>query len=306
MSAPPPLLSEAQNAVSRNARTGSDVASGNTTPNSSTPSSNTPAKQPGTPGSFNAPAWSAHVDKATGQTYYANRITQETTWTKPADYVPPGEEDVGDDWVKILDANTGKYYYANRKTMQTSWTVPEPVKKKQQQQGNSVPTTPTVATASSPQNSTTAQTEASPTSYNSTASSTLTINSFVSTGGSGSNSLDEPLIPPPMDYERILDPASGRFYYVHIPTRSVSWKSPEAFKAFEDQEKRFKSKESAKQGQTLSVASSGPSHSRSGSNSMQSNPPPANTSNSTAPVVASTNSAIPSPTSTPALPHGNF
>ena len=77
------------------------------------------------------PGWSAHVNDATGATYYHNRATGETQWTLPATAtddelaaslsLPPG-------WSAHVNDATGKTYYHNRATGETSWERPQAAK----------------------------------------------------------------------------------------------------------------------------------------------------------------------------------
>jgi hypothetical protein len=67
--------------------------------------------------------WQSTTDPSSGKTYYFNRNTNETKWTKPIvskqtdDKLPEG-------WKSAKDATTGKvYYYDNAGN--TSWTRPE-------------------------------------------------------------------------------------------------------------------------------------------------------------------------------------
>ncbi|XRB10313.1 WW domain-containing protein [Pseudoscourfieldia marina] len=63
--------------------------------------------------------WAEAQDPNTGKTYYYNRKTSETTWSRPE--APPMPKD----WAEAQDPNTGKTYYYNRKTSETTWSRPE-------------------------------------------------------------------------------------------------------------------------------------------------------------------------------------
>jgi hypothetical protein len=77
------------------------------------------------------PGWSAHVNDATGATYYHNRATGETQWTLPATAtddelaaslsLPPG-------WSAHVNDATGATYYHNSATGETSWERPQAAK----------------------------------------------------------------------------------------------------------------------------------------------------------------------------------
>ena len=96
------------------------------------------------------PQWVATVDKSSGRTYYYDRATKATSWTKPADYVDPAdaaaapapaaalpaqpavpEPAVVEDpeqnpalWAKVVDQASGRTYYYNKKTKKTAWKRP--------------------------------------------------------------------------------------------------------------------------------------------------------------------------------------
>merc|ERR1712037_300158 len=79
--------------------------------------------------------WFAAVDESTGDTYYCNEATGETSWELPTqplsnnqnennDSLPPG-------WFAVPDQTSGERYYCNEKTGETTWDKPT-------QQDNSV------------------------------------------------------------------------------------------------------------------------------------------------------------------------
>ena len=78
-----------------------------------------------------ADAWTAHVDPASGKTYYYNAQTQATSWEKPATVQVQAAAEAAravqaraDPWDAHVDAASGKNYYVNRLTQETAWVKP--------------------------------------------------------------------------------------------------------------------------------------------------------------------------------------
>ena len=75
------------------------------------------------------PDWTALVDPDSGDTYYANEKTGETTWDRPEqepnDITSPVSDDhLPADWIALEDAQSGDTYYLNQVTMATTWERP--------------------------------------------------------------------------------------------------------------------------------------------------------------------------------------
>ena len=86
------------------------------------------------------PGWSAAVDPASGNTYYAH-VSGQTSWDVPtmagmgAGGVPPpppgapppgqGAEVLPPGWTSAIDPASGRTYYMNTVTNETSWTYPQ-------------------------------------------------------------------------------------------------------------------------------------------------------------------------------------
>lgn len=77
--------------------------------------------------------WSAANDPQTGQTYYHNTVTQETSWTVPQQMATgtvvnpapaPAAQNLPQEWQQATDPNTGSTYYHNTVTGATQWEPP--------------------------------------------------------------------------------------------------------------------------------------------------------------------------------------
>jgi hypothetical protein len=66
--------------------------------------------------------WVETPDPTTGKTYYYNEVTQETSWEKPIG--EKTEEKTTEEWVEVSDPSSGQTYYYNQKTQETSWENP--------------------------------------------------------------------------------------------------------------------------------------------------------------------------------------
>lgn len=82
--------------------------------------------------------WTEHVDPQSGQTFYYNATTGETSWTKveirpvlqeQQSAQPPAQCPLDADWTEHVDPASGNIFYYHTKTGETSWTRPESVLK---------------------------------------------------------------------------------------------------------------------------------------------------------------------------------
>ena len=67
--------------------------------------------------------WLSRVDSTSGATYYVNKITKKSQWTKPlagSDSKPTGDSD----WVSKTDPASGRTYYVNTATKERQWQQP--------------------------------------------------------------------------------------------------------------------------------------------------------------------------------------
>jgi len=76
--------------------------------------------------------WAEHKDPKTGKTYFYNKVTKSTQWSRPAEMdggaAPAAAGDLATNpayWATGSDPKTGRTYYYNKKTKQTSWKRPE-------------------------------------------------------------------------------------------------------------------------------------------------------------------------------------
>lgn len=67
--------------------------------------------------------WVETTDPTTGRVYYANTVSQATSWVWPEDLPKP--EGAAPDWTAAQDPDTQRTYYMNRVTGVTAWEKPE-------------------------------------------------------------------------------------------------------------------------------------------------------------------------------------
>jgi len=87
------------------------------------------------------PDWIAIIDSDTGETYYANEVTGESTWEKPISHQQQQQQSVPQDdhdnvnsnnnddelplgWFAAVDEQSGDTYYCNETTGETTWDRP--------------------------------------------------------------------------------------------------------------------------------------------------------------------------------------
>jgi hypothetical protein len=63
--------------------------------------------------------WAARLDPGSGQKYYVNRATAQSTWDLPKELMSSFSQ-----WEEMVDASSGQTYYFNSTTKETSWDKP--------------------------------------------------------------------------------------------------------------------------------------------------------------------------------------
>jgi hypothetical protein len=137
--------------------------------------------------------WSAAVDKNTGKTYYYNKKTKETRWTKPEENEDPSK-DAPENWAATVDKKTGKTYYYNKVTKETRWTKPAGV------------ADPSASAMTADDD------EEEP-----------------SVSVSKTVAADEEDLGDPREWRKVVDQRTGRAYYYNKTTKATSWKKPMGF-----------------------------------------------------------------------------
>ena len=74
-----------------------------------------------------ADEWVEKLDASSGNYYYYNRTTKDTSWDKPEVYKPATKAagSANGDWNSKVDPGSGQNYYYNKKTKETAWEPPE-------------------------------------------------------------------------------------------------------------------------------------------------------------------------------------
>jgi len=197
------------NAYNKTSQKSFDDSQGNTYESSLTDSND--ANNEGLP-----PNWISLEDPDSGEKYYANEVTGESTWDKPT--VPPQltpevksddnndetsaatnddlghDDDLPPDWIALEDADSGDTYYLNQVTMATTWDKPT--------KGN--------------------ENESSIDSETDQSSQSL-LSKGNDTADDTTNTNDDSL---PPGWEAILDPSSGDYYFAH-ENGDTQWERPE-------------------------------------------------------------------------------
>ena len=169
------------------------------------------------------PIWRAATDSK-GRMYYYNRITRETTWTKPdetmleaAIHTTPPPSSVGGNelmhWRKAYDQKSGKPYFYNVQTKVRQWTVPD----------GWVESDPTVKGAVGLTESL-GPPSVSP-------SRKLLSSSIVDRATLSRERLEFPEVP---TWKEAVDPKTGRTYWYNKMTRETQWNKPEELQFVDD------------------------------------------------------------------------
>lgn len=145
--------------------------------------------------------WSEAKDPSSGRTYYYNKVTKATSWTKPAEMgaaaapvaaapAPGGGADpdnVAANWNETTDPRSGKVYFYNKVTKKTSWTKPACM-----------------------------------------TAGTTTVTTAVATPVAATPAAATPAAATPAagEWAEVKDPNSGKSYWYNKQTKATTWKNP--------------------------------------------------------------------------------
>ena len=117
---------------------------------------------------------------------------------------------MNDGWVKLSDPNTGKEFFANKFTRQTQWEPPPGF------------VDPEVAAAAAAANVSLHQTQTQSQSHNQSYSHNMNMGGNSNSNSNSNSNIND--LPP--NWERMLDKASGKYFYVDHSTQKTSWEHP--------------------------------------------------------------------------------
>ncbi|CAJ1953390.1 unnamed protein product [Cylindrotheca closterium] len=158
--------------------------------------------------------WVETTDPSSGQVYYYNTVTQETSWEDPRAKAPDESTSTESDWVETEDPSSGKMYYYNKVTHETSWEKPLELAANETSINDETKEewVETVDPTSGQTYYYNQRTEE--TSWEKPASMTQTEDERATTS-SGSS-----------EWVETVDPTSGQVYYYNQVTHETSWEKP--------------------------------------------------------------------------------
>merc|ERR1719498_1409208 len=68
--------------------------------------------------------WQEATDPSTGRTYYVNKRTSVSQWTRPTTDAPATPGTLPEGWQEVTDPSSGKKYFYNHRTSATQWHRP--------------------------------------------------------------------------------------------------------------------------------------------------------------------------------------
>lgn len=170
--------------------------------------------------------WTAALDQRSGRTYYYNKVTKVTQWTKPEDFVennpispsinaganPDNDpENTAMYWNVVQDPKTGRMYYYNKATKSTSWTMPECLNTTNNNSNVALPLSPSHAQLKAPPSSPPQSLQILPNSPTDQVPPSIP---------GSPNSTNE------NKWAEAIDPRTNRKYWYNRQTRQTTWKKP--------------------------------------------------------------------------------
>lgn len=181
--------------------------------------------------------WKEVTDPNSGRLYYVNKVTQQSSWTKPLVESLEVEDDLENGWKEVKDPKSGRTYFYNKHTQERSWTKPVKVigavlpvvqpKQEELSHNDAVDGEVTALTILAPTVGSKSSSPPSPTSTSmSTSKQPIPIKPKEPVVGDSEGSTQNGLSVFTSEWVELFDPKSNKMYFANKNTKQRVWKLP--------------------------------------------------------------------------------